>query len=513
MVVKKVVDKKIYNNNDVVSHSNEDLDGKDYLIVNEDGTILEIDDIEEGDVIHFAKEGTTYRMMVLRDNTVSGVITAKASTGKYIKLDGERFDVNALVNPSLDELKDEVKLYLDKNGKIIACDLLESEVDTDIGIITEAAGINNTRGEISAEVEITLLDGTKMDVKELNIKEMEENFENENLFNDTSITEINKQLYNGNDASDLIGQMVRFKITDDKIEIVEFESAFKSYDGTNFEALDNYSSDGELELANIAGYKINKDDMKLTKSGSQSYRINSDTVVILEDNNTEKDYKTEIEIVDFDSLKDNASVNITLAKVDEDTNTVKYMYIRESENVARETNDNYGVITDVAKTDEDGVYTLTILSNQGEVELEVDNGTEYDETYVGKLVSYTENDNSIVGIEVKEATTSVLSEAKVAKLNDGTIKLSTSANGDATEVIDINEKLTFISAENITKDGENFEFENLQIGDEADIEEMSSEETFNSSDETSTTIYFMQVDSDGDGNADNGIGLIFYVRD
>ncbi len=45
------------------------------------------------------------------------------------------------------------------------------------------------------------------------------------------------------------------------------------------------------------------------------------------------------------------------------------------------------------------------------------------------------------------------------------------------------------------------------------IAQFGSEETFNSSDETSITIYFMQVDSDGDGNDDNGIGLIFYVRD
>ncbi len=510
MVVEKVNDKKILNDNDVVSKSTLDLNNKDYIIVDQNGRNISLSDIKAGDTIMIAKSGSNYRLQVV-NNIKSGKVTEKSSSDEYIKLGTTKYNVNALINPSLPSLNDTVSVYLDNNGQIIAFEMVEDEIDGSFGIITEAAAIINGRGTVSAEVQITLLDGTVLPIRELDLEEMVKTTKfGANLFDTTSVTQMNKHFYTGTAGAQLLGEMIRFREVSGKIELIE---VMEAYVGKSAAAIRDNGTDSKDELKTITGYNIDVENNKLVKASNPTYRIDNNTVVILEHKSSTENFKTEVEIVPFSSLNNNANKIMTLGKVNEDTNVVKYVYIREDQSISRNANDQFGLIKDVAETSTTGEFRLTLLTNDGEKELLVKNGTTFDSTFVGKFASYTEKDGKVIGITTRDIKGTTSISAKVNKFNANTIKLSQSGTPTVVEVLDSSKNLLFISVSSINTGSTPYALKDMEIGSMGDIVLMSNSENFTTADSDVTTVYLLQLDTDNDGSFDDEIGIVIYVRD
>ncbi len=124
LIVDRISNDKIYNNDEINYEPDLDLDDVDYRITNIDGEEVDIDDIDEGDMILYNKEDEPYSLLVL-DNTIRGRVDQISEDESKISIDGDEYYINKDLCddlPSKSDIEDKIRItfFLDQNSRVVA---------------------------------------------------------------------------------------------------------------------------------------------------------------------------------------------------------------------------------------------------------------------------------------------------------------------------------------------------------------------------------------------------------
>lgn len=364
---------KIYNNDDVYSSSDLSVDPDADVIVDKNGAVVKFADIKAGNIVLYKNGKNT--LLVLENNTVEGTITRLGTD--YVTIDGKKYyfneSVNTLANFSSEaKVDNKVKLFLDNAGKIVIVEKLATGT-SNYGMVIEAYADEDARGNLTAYMNIMDTTGTKTGVKAVDLDEMEDLFGD--LLNDAGedFDSTDKATLN-TAVKKFLGNFVRFENAT-KLTLTEINSV------NDTAALEN-GDDGDNEIKELTiaeGAKFDVDNNKFTASSSV-YRVNDKTIIMIEKtaSDTEGGTVTDVEFVKWDAINDVAidaaddnGLDISVAEVDEDDNTVGFLVVgmkgndktRVNASVPRDNSDNTGIVVDIAKTAEAKDYEFTVLVN------------------------------------------------------------------------------------------------------------------------------------------------------
>ncbi|MCT4612606.1 MAG: S-layer homology domain-containing protein [Clostridia bacterium] len=426
LVVEKIRDEKIYHNDDVKDESpfkgkDLDLDGEEYVVRDEDGNEMDVEDIEVGSVVMWKKDANElYTVLVLEDTKENGEVSSVGSD--YVKVDGEKYEERAkdLLN-SVDR-DDVVDLYLDYNGKVLFYEVTDGGEagSDDYGIITEFwVETDDRTAEDTLYMVITDMNGEETATLEYDDEETieEAGASIYSILNAADASGLKGSGANAvDDRNEMMGQLVKFDVSGDDVTLEEFAGIT--------------SGDDDIK-EQIGSTSYDEEDKEIV--ADRTYRLTDDTVIYAEKKISEDDAdgntKTEFEKVAVDNLDDFVTGDnheVYVAEVD--GREVEYVVISldsAGEEVAKKSGDNYGILVDADETDEnDDEYTLDleIVTANGDVDtvtaLEMEENDLIEAEYVGARIAYTYDDGNVYdsGLEYDKVTTAV--PAKVVYFDD-----------------------------------------------------------------------------------------------
>ncbi len=458
IVVSKVSNTKITAKSDIRGSSDEDIDlkNKEYVIKDEYGRQMLVEDINKNDTIlyYYSSKNKYYNILVLRDNDVKGAV--KAISSNYVTIGKTRYELNRLVSSSatsiLSNIKigDDITAYLDLSGEKVLMIATDSLYYGDLGVVTAARAYTSGYGEVTARLEITQLDGYKIKDVDLDITETEYAFGK--TFFATTVNGLNNQLYVG--TNPLLGSMIRFRtMNNNKIEIIEFEDTY---------GFGRYGSDGEEDMISLPNnYYLDIDSNRMTRSGDTTYRVASNTIVAVE-NVKGASYETSVDIIRWSELRNMTTgmndVQVTIAGVDSSTNSVNCVYIRG--NVTRNRSSNFGIIKVLQDAGSD-TYEADIITSSGTTRSMTIEDSSINRnnlaSYEGALICYSETGTRLVDPDIYKPTSANIKVAKVYNETSSTLRIS--ENGETNKnnyiILDLSENVVYTTARYITEVGGN----------------------------------------------------------
>ena len=354
----------------------EDVADEDEPRVIKDGEIATLEDIEEGDVVTaiFTKTSPSdtakYRLVYVSSEKVTGSVAKVKNDAitidgtAYNTVDGFIVDENGDIDDAeaseagMDwkELYDEdVELYLNHMGEVVAIVASTEATDLTVGIITRNASEKDDNDKDVAYLSVKILtkDGEKKTYKVYNDDK------------DEDVT-LNKDKFKA-------GTAVLFSA--DANKIIEQDEIFVIGEANYAVGKEIKDLDGK-DLKVLTGEKLSKyDDKKVTASDGKTYRYTTSTIGF----NTTVDG---IELVDkgWNSLVAKSKTGETdisgaNAYVLVDTKTSRVVYYIADITTYATTDNNYALLVDIELTkdsNDDKIYTATLFENGKEVSYEID---------------------------------------------------------------------------------------------------------------------------------------------
>ena len=349
----------------------EDVADEDEPRVIKDGKIASLEDIEEGDVVTaiFTKEtsgsSAEYKLVYVCSERVTGsiskvkneAITVDGTSyntviGFIVDKNGDIEDADVPEDMNWKELYDEeVELYLNHMGEVVAIVASTDATDLTVGILTRDASEkdDNDKDVTYLSVKILTKDGTKKTYKVYN------DDKDEDVTLSASAYKAGAAVLFSADANGIIDEDEIFVIGEGEYVA---DKVIKDLDGK------------DLTIKEVTKYS-EYDDKKI----NDAYRYTTSTVGF----NT-KVNDAEIISKGWSALVSKTGTNATItggayALVDTKTNRVVY-YIANVYKYAG-TSDNYALLVDIELTkdsDDDKVYIATLFENGKEVSYEIDEG-------------------------------------------------------------------------------------------------------------------------------------------
>ncbi|HCC07071.1 MAG TPA: hypothetical protein DEP72_02735 [Clostridiales bacterium] len=360
-----------------------DLDDEVVYVNNATGSSISLADIKAGDMIMYAGAQEEY-ILVLPANTVEGTVDAIDS--ESIEVNGTDYKFSPNFSGSVidtHEVDDSVELYLDAQGQIAMLDKITgSQSSGEYGIITDMyRDLADAKGNTNAKIELMdLKSGNTTALKVFDAEETDDQgivfagvdfFDGTNPTADGELDGVAGDQAGMDTYAELLGQVVKYEITSDKIVIYAVEA-------------------DEIAVGNIT---LDVEKEKFTM-GATNYYVDGSSVKVYQADSLD-DGVMPIKNVDWSSLKDQtAAKSAIMVEFDDDKEVAEYVFFNNSAEVlAKSNDDNVGVITNVRKLT-GGDYKVSVTTNEGSKDFYVTEDEAADIDATGFDASTLDLDNS-----------------------------------------------------------------------------------------------------------------------